>query len=282
MQSESVVHSPRLIHNGVLRDAGSACLLVTDGAIVCGQGVFETLAAYEGKPFLVQAHLNRLRHAASVLDLRCPTDADLIGAMDAALTANGLQASAKARLRITLTSPPGGLSWFVEASLPPRHPEAAKVITIPFARNERGALAGLKTINYGENVVALNLARLAGADEAIFGNTRDELCEGTWANVFVYRDGQYLTPPLSSGCLPGVTRALVLDLCRDLGLGGRECAIPLPSLSGIDGAFLTSSLREIQRISSVDGRELAEPPGFSRLKEAFRDFVGRHPGETAP
>ena len=281
MQSEPAAKTFFLIHNGVLRDAGNACITMTDGAIIQGQGAFETLASYRGRPFMVSAHLERLRHTASALDLVCPSDDDLIDAMETALQANGLESIEKARLRITLTSPLCGESWFVEASLPPDHPESAKVITSPWVRNERGALAGLKTINYGENVVALKLARGGGADEVLFGNTRDELCEGAWANVFVYHDGLYLTPPLSSGCLPGVTRAVVLGLFRDLGFAVRECAIPLGKLSQIEGAFLTSSLRELQWISSLDDRALSEPPCFATLKPAFRDLVAKHMNQTA-
>ncbi len=273
MQSEPAVSSSRLIHNGVLSDAGDPCLAITDRAIVRGQGAFETLAVYGGRPFMTQAHLDRLRRAAVTLELNCPPEPDLIEAMDVLLRANGLQETPRARLRITLTSPADGAGWVVEASPAPFHPAMTRVITIPFVRNERGALSGLKTINYGENVVATRLAREAGADEALFGNTRDELCEGTWSNVFVYRDGRYLTPPLSSGCLPGVTRALVLDLLGHLGLPVLETAIPLGDLNDVEGAFLTSSIREIQRISSIDGRELAEPPCFAALKEAFAEFV---------
>jgi branched-chain amino acid aminotransferase len=279
MHSEPAVLSPFLIHNGVLRKAGEEVLSIRDGAPASGQGAFETIAAYSGQPFLAPAHLARLRRAAERLDLNCPSDADLVAAMKTLLTANQLSALVKARIRITLTSPvAGGPSWFVEAGAAPPHRERARVVTIPFARNERSALAGLKTINYGENVVAMRHAREAGADEALFGNTRDELCEGTWSNVFLYLNGAWLTPPLSSGCLPGVTRAVVLDLGRTLGLEMREAATPLAELPGVESAFLTSSLREIQAISAIDGRELVEAPSLSRLREAFAAFVSR---ETA-
>lgn len=281
MQNESATQASFLVHNGILCDATAARPAMTDGALIRGQGAFETLAAYRGKPFLVSAHLDRLRHTAEVLDLICPPDADLIEAMKTVLRVNGLAAIAKVRIRITLTSPPQGESWFVEASLPPEHKEDARVITIPYVRNERGALTGLKTINYGENVVALKLARASGADEVLFGNTRDELCEGAWANVFVCLSGRIITPPLSSGCLPGVTRAAVIDLSRDLGFGVAERAIPMAELPMIDGAFFTSSLREIQWISRLNGRDLAEPPPLATLKPAFRALVAHHLDKTA-
>jgi len=285
MQSETPAPLSNLIHNGVLCHAPEARVPVTDRAIRWGQGVFETLAAYDGRPFLTESHLKRLRQAAGILDLHCPCDTILIEAMDFVLQSSGLDVAGSSRLRLTLTSPtetqgnpPSGPleSWFVESSPLPNHPERAAVITIPFVRNDRSALTGLKTINYGENVIALKLARESGADEALFANTRDLLCEGTWSNVFVYHEGTYLTPPLSSGCLPGVTRALVLDLCRDLGITVREVDFPMGRLAEIEGAFLTSSLREIQVISSLDGRPLNDPPGVALIKAAYRAQVERY------
>ena len=91
-------------------------------------------------------------------------------------------------------------------------PGPTDVATVPWPRNERGALAGLKTISYGENVVALHYARERGATEAVFANLAGNLCEGTGTNVFVCIDGRVLTPPLSAGCLAGVTRDLILEL----------------------------------------------------------------------
>jgi branched-chain amino acid aminotransferase len=285
MQSEIPSSLSNLIHNGVLCHAPEARVAMTDGAIRWGQGVFETLAAYDGRPFLTESHLERLRQAAGMLDLHCPFDTILIEAMDSVLQSSGLDVAGRSRLRITLTSPtewrstpPSGPpeSWFIEASPLSNHPERAAVVTIPFVRNDRSALTGLKTINYGENVIALKLARESGADEALFANTRDLLCEGTWSNIFVHHEGTYLTPPLSSGCLPGVTRALVLDLCRDLGITVREVDFPMGRLAEIEGAFLTSSLREIQIISSLNGRPLNDPPGVALIKAAYRTQVERY------
>lgn len=264
-----------LIHNGALLENAAAGVAINDGAITCGQGAFETLAAYEGHPFLVEEHLQRLKQTAAALGLACPADDTLTESIATVLAANGLETAAKARVRITLTAPLAGESWFVEATLPPAHPASARLITIPYVRNERGALAGLKTINYGENVVAMQLARNAGADEALFGNTRDQLCEGTWSNVFLHVDGAYLTPPLSSGCLPGVTRRLVLEILKELAIPWVEADFSMADLGQVNGAFLTSSLREIQPVASLDGRPFQSPPGLDQLKAAFCNRVAQ-------
>lgn len=261
-----------LVHNGEVRPSDALLLPAGDGLAAYGTGAFETLAAYRGRPFLAEAHLARLRHAAGVLRLPCPEDAALREAMDTALAANQLQETAQCRIRITLSSPADtSPCWWVEATPCPPHAATARVITSPvFVRNERSPLAGLKITHGGDSILAQRLAREAGADEALFANTRDELCEGAWSNVFVALDGRWLTPPLDSGCLPGVTRALVLELFRELGLTVEEATLSTARLDRVESAFLTSSLREIQPISSIDGRSLAIPALLGDLQAAYR------------
>jgi branched-chain amino acid aminotransferase len=132
-------------------------------------------------------------------------------------------------------------------------PPTAAIVTVPWPRNERGVLAGLKTTSYADNVIAYTYAQERGGDEALFSNTRDNLCEGTGTNVFVVVDGTLVTPPLSAGCLAGVTRELLLEL----GLGIEERDVAMASLPTVDEAFLTSSTRDVQPIASIDGRTLA-------------------------
>ena len=148
---------------------------------------------------------------------------------------------------------------------------------MPWPRNERGATAGLKTISYAENVRALAYAHDHGASEAIFLNTRAELCEATGSNVFVVADGTVRTPPGTAGCLLGVTRALVLELGPELGLAIVEATLAPDALAHADEAFLTSSTREVQAISHVDGVSLPIAPGPTtlRLAAAFSELVAR-------
>ena len=115
-------------------------------------------------------------------------------------------------------------------------------------RATSAALAGLKTISYAENVVALHYARERGATEAVFANLAGNLCEGTGTNVFLRIGGRLVTPPLSAGCLAGVTRALVLELTD-----ASEDDLPLAALADADEAFLTSTTRDVQPIRAIDG-----------------------------
>jgi branched-chain amino acid aminotransferase len=269
--------------NGVLLEADAARISPFDHGLLVGDGVFETIRVYDGQPFAWRRHLDRLAHSAAGLDLAVPDRADLRAAADAVLRANQL---AEARLRITIT---GGLAplgsergespptVIVAATEVRSHPATVEVVVVPWVRNERSAVAGLKTISYAENVRALAYARERGAGEAVFANTRGELCEATGSNVFLVRDGAVFTPPEASGCLLGVTRALVLELCGELGIECTEQTLPVVALVQADEAFLTSTVREVQPITAVDGRSVLRAPGdiTRQLAAAFTDLVTR-------
>lgn len=147
---------------------------------------------------------------------------------------------------------------------------------MPWTRNERGALTGLKTTSYAENVVALARAHEHGATEALFGNTVGQLCEGTGSNVFVVLGGEIHTPPLHSGCLAGITRHLVAEWT-----GAKETDLPLDVLREADEIFLTSTLRDVQAVHRVDDRELSAAPGPVTAK-AMRIFDERSAADIDP
>ena len=192
--------------DGALVEEHEARVSPFDHGLLTGDGVFETLRVYRGEPYCWTRHYERLARSASGLGLAIPPSAGLRRAALEVIEANGLT---DARLRITLTGGPSPLgsergrvtpTLIVAASaLPPPGPAPPiEVITVPWPRNERGALSGLKTISYGENVRALAEAKEAGAGEALFPNTRGELCEGTGTNVFVVTGGVLRTPPQES------------------------------------------------------------------------------------
>ncbi|MGH9225886.1 MAG: aminotransferase class IV [Acidimicrobiales bacterium] len=264
--------------NGRLVAVEEASISPFDHGLLTGDGVFETLRVYGGVAFAARRHLGRLARSVSILGLPMPDPAVLIEAMAAVAAANGL---GDGRLRITVT---GGVSplgsgrgsgpptVLVAAGPLAQWAPATDVVVVPWPRNERGALAGAKTISYGENVVALAFAHERGADEAVFANTAGNLCEGTGTNVFVTVDGQLITPPLSAGCLAGVTRDLLTELVDVV-----EKDVPVEALAEADEAFLTSSTREVQPIATVDGRRLAAAPGPLTVgaAEAYRALVAR-------
>ncbi|GBQ01747.1 4-amino-4-deoxychorismate lyase [Streptomyces spongiicola] len=262
----------RIWVNGGLRDAGEAVVSVFDHGLTVGDGVFETVKATGGSPFALTRHLDRLTRSARGLGLPDPDHDEVRHACRAVLEANPMPLG---RLRITYT---GGLSplgsdrggkspsLVVALAATTRRPDGTAVITVPWTRNERGALAGLKTTSYAENVVALTRARERGASEALFANTLGRLCEGTGSNVFVVVDGQLFTPPVTSGCLAGITRALTAEWT-----GAQEADLPMDVLERAEEIFLTSTTRDVQAVHRVDDRELPGAPGPLTAK-AMRIF----------
>jgi branched-chain amino acid aminotransferase len=122
-------------------------------------------------------------------------------------------------------------------------------------------LAGIKSTSYSENLLALEEAQARGAGEAILANTREQLCEGATSNVFIVEGGVVMTPPLTSGCLAGVMRELVIEWCQAHALPHREEPLPMEVLRTCQEAFLTSSLRGIQAVEEIDGRQIGAPGG---------------------
>ncbi len=253
--------------DGKLVRADEAGVSPFDHGLLVGDGVFETLRVYGGVPFAWTRHHQRLVRSAAGLGLTTPGSQELRAAVDAVLAANDLT---DGRVRLTVTGGPSPLGsergdgppTVIVVAAPARPwPPTVGVVIVPWCRNEHGAVAGLKTTSYAENVRALAYARERDAGEAIFLNTRGELCEATGSNVFVVRDGVVRTPPSDSGCLLGVTRALVLELCAANGITAEKTVLDRAALGDADEAFLTSSTREVQPIGVVDGSRVAECAG---------------------
>jgi len=265
--------------DGRLVDPAEPSLAVVDHGVTVGDGVFETTKLVDGHPFALTRHLARLDRSVAGLGLP-PVDHDRIhDGVKAVLGA--AEPIAFGRLRITLTGGLGplgsdrndsGLTYIVTSVAQARPAASGKITVVPWTRNERGATAGLKTTSYAENVIALAAAKKAGAMEAVFANTRGELCECTGSNVFVVmpeRDGVVLTPPGDSGLLRGITRGLVLEWGREAGVEIREEAMPLSVLTTADEVFLTSSIKDVFPVHAVDDRELGPGPVTARLAAVF-------------
>lgn len=260
--------------NGEILDDEDASVSALDHGVTVGDGVFETMRVHRGFPFARRRHLDRMERSASGLGLRLPPRDLLERALEEVIAAHGED---DGRLRLTVTGgigpagsgrgdgPPTVLA--VMCPLDPL-PDTVAVVTVPWTRNENSPLAGLKTTSYGENVVALARAREAGAGEAIFGNTKGELCEGTGTNIAVLVDGELVTPPLSSGCLAGVTRALAIEHC-----GLVERTVPLSVLETAEEACLLGTTREVHPITSIDGRAIEVGERTAAARAAFRALV---------
>jgi branched-chain amino acid aminotransferase len=239
-------------------------VLRADDHALVGDGAFEAIKVVDGRPFAVTRHLARLQRSLQPLGIELDLDA-VRAAIDALMTTPQASVS-PSWLRITVTAgsaPMGtgsvGARPTIVAAVAPmaRWRATAAVAIAPWARNERGATTGLKTISYAENVIAYRWAHERGVDEVIFANTQGDLCEGTGSNVVVAAEGRLVTPTLAAGCLPGVTRELLLEWLPDLD----ELDVPIGALATAAEAFLTSTSRNVHPIATVDGCALGAAPG---------------------
>ena len=261
------------INGETLSDPSAPAVAVTDHGLTVGDGVFEAVKVVGGRPFALTRHLERLARSARGLGLPEPDDDVVRRGIAAVLAGHDLPLR---RLRITYTGGPAPMgsgrgdappTLIVAADALGEWPATTAVATVPWPRNERGALAGLKTTSYAENVVALAAARARGASEAVFANLAGHLCEGTGSNVFYVVDGELRTPTLASGCLAGVTRGLVLEW-----YGGREVDEPIGLLERASEVFLVSTTRDVQGVSRWDDRELPAPgPVTAEVAAVWRE-----------
>ena len=229
-------------------------LSVTDHGVTVGDGVFEAVKVVDGRPFALTRHL-RAHGAARRPAWACPTlpADDVRRGMAAVLDGLDLPLG---KLRITYTGGAGAARlaaaatgrrpWWWPPTCSSRRRAEASAVSVPWPRNERGALAGLKTTSYAENVVALAYARERGGTEAVFANLAGHLCEGTGSNVFYVVGGELRTPSLASGCLAGITRALLLEW-----YGAREVDEPIEVLEDAEEILLVSTTRDVQARDQV-------------------------------
>src|SRR5690606_24800379 len=266
------------VNGEILAEPTKPAVSVTDHGFTVGDGVFEAVKVVDGQPFALTRHLDRLGRSAHGLGLPA-VDTELVRAGVAAVLAE--EPPALGRLRITVTGGPapmgsgrGDAEPTLVVAVSPMDPPAPDValVTVPWPRNERGALAGLKTTSYAENVVALAHATERGADEAIFANLAGDLCEGTGTNVFYATDGVLRTPTLASGCLAGVTRALLLQWLAEAGVAAVEEDAPVGVLAGADEVFVVSTTRDVQPVRRVDDRTWAGVgPLTAQAQQVWRD-----------
>jgi branched-chain amino acid aminotransferase len=269
--------------NGQRVGHGTSSISALDHGVTVGDGVFETCRLLDGVPFALTRHAARLDRSMAGLGLPAADHAVIDAGVKAVLAGDPI---AFGRLRYTVTAGAGPLgsdrdvsplTYIVSAGPQPPNPASGKVAVVPWTRNERSATAGLKTTSYAENVVALAFAQERGAVEALFANTAGNLCECTGSNVFVVVDGEILTPDLASGPLAGVTRALVIQWCRQEGLTVRDEPLPMSILERAHEVFITSSTKDVLPVHAIDDRLLAVPgPVTARAAEIFSRLSREH------
>jgi branched-subunit amino acid aminotransferase/4-amino-4-deoxychorismate lyase len=256
--------------------------------LLYGDAVFETVRAYDGRLFLWQQHLRRL--TASLRAFRIPVPrADLADAARRVVAARGL---ADAAVRITVTRGTGEglvatsalvpnvvvMARSVPVELTAQRERGVGVLLLPFGRGHGGITDGHKTNAYLSAVLGKTRAAERRAFEGLYVEQDGMISEGTTSNVFAVRDGRLLTPPLEAGCLPGVTRQVILHIAAEEGLTYDTMALQASTLHELDEVFLTASTLEVMPVVRVDRQRVAtgKPGTITRLlQERYHAFVKR-------
>jgi branched-chain amino acid aminotransferase len=252
--------------DGQVGPAGEARISVTDEGLLRGDGAFEVMRLYAGRPFALRDHLDRLRHSCEGLRLDADHDA-LEGELSALLDASG---SVEGLLRVVLTR--GGRRIAMVEPLPER-PPTARVGTVSFAPGR--ILDGLKTLSYAGNMLAGRLAKERGFDEALLVTPHGRVLEGPTWTFFWVEGGKLFTPPLEDRILASITRARLLEEC-DVAQG--SCT--LDDLRAAEEAFIASTVREVMPIAVIDDIELPAAPG-PVTQDAHARFQARVERELA-
>ncbi|MGZ8650283.1 MAG: aminotransferase class IV [Solirubrobacteraceae bacterium] len=252
--------------DGVIGPAAETQISITDEGLLRGDGAFEVLRLYDGRPFALDEHIERLRRSCEGLRLAADLDAlrtDIAALLEAGGSHEGL-------LRLVLTR--GGRRIAILEPLPPR-PQSARVATITFAPGR--VLDGLKTLSYAANMLAGRLARERGFDEALFVTPHGRVLEGPTWTFFWVRDGALLTPPLEDRILASITRTYLIEECD-----AAEAPCTLDDVRVADEAFVASTVREVMPITAVDDIVLPQAPG-PVTRDAHERFRARVRGELA-
>ena len=251
--------------NDRLVEQAQATVSVRDRGFTSGDGVFETIKVVDGRPFALTRHLDRLANSIRIVGLAHPGDSFLRDAVAQTLAANAVHVGSLGRMRITLSagdpsvaasvpSRSGGVTLVITVDSQRPHPTSVSVMTVPWPHNEHGPLVGAKTTSYADNLAVLERVRARGFDEALIADTSGRVCEATTANVLLGVDGDLITPTLATGCLPGVTRALLIEW----GIA-QEQDLSFAAAADASELLLSSSTRNLIPADLLDQTRLPAP-----------------------
>jgi branched-chain amino acid aminotransferase len=249
-------------------DSLTNCVSANDRGLLLGDGLFETIRAYQGKTLFLKQHWERLLKGVALLEIPVMFNLDKIENVILELLTKNHLTLQDARIRLTLTR-----GHKLNGLLPLETPEPTLIITVAsyksdsninniivstIKRNEFSPLSNIKSLNYLDNILALQEAKRNVADEALLFNTRDHLACATTANVFMVKDNTLYTPPLKDGALPGIMRNQIFILAEALKIKIEESSINLEQLKTTDEIFLTNSLVGVRPVSCFYGKGLSQ------------------------
>jgi branched-chain amino acid aminotransferase len=271
-----------VFHNGRILPVSEARLSPGQAGLLSGFGLFTTLRVFRGEPFAFERHWRRLEKDAGRTHTPFPLEASkVLASLRELIRRNDVR---EGTARIYAIHNKFGF-WQSDEPLPeidllmctaglPSYHEPARLGIAEHSRHAASPLAGVKATSWLLNVWTLQAAQRSGFDEEVLLNERGEVAECTAANIFCARSGKVFTPPLSSGCLEGVTRGVLLDLAPSTGIEIEEKTLRLADFFAADEVFITSTNRSLLGISEIDGHQFPGAPG--RITRTLEESFGRH------
>ena len=280
-----------LLHNQDILDAHQKSLTAGQVGLLNGWGVFSTIRVQEGVLFAFERHWDRMQRDAARMHVPFPTDRDGVRAQLSRLVE--ANSAWNATLRVAVVRNRGGL--FEGPDLDRDFELIAFTANInawgnsvrltikPHGRHAQNEFAGTKVLSWAQNLTWYEEAHQKGFDEVILLNERGEVCECTSANLFIARGNEVFTPPLHSGCLPGVTRALLLEEVRVPGITAAEKTLLPQDLENADQVFITSTTRDFLPVSEIEGLRVRNSGQIvASLTRAFENFRESYVKRSAP
>jgi len=277
-----------VFHNEQLLPIEKVRLSPGQAGVICGWGLFTTLRIVDGEAFAFERHWRRLEKDASIIRMPVPYAGPRVRVnLQEVIRANGVTEGCA---RIYLVYNHVGF-WRSDETMPavdlviytaplPMYREPVRLALREHGRHAASPLAGVKTISWLMNVWSVAEAQKDGFDEVILLNERGEVAECTAANVYVVKGDVIFTPPLSSGCLEGVTRGVLFEIAGEAGVGVKEQVLRPEDLYGADEVFISSTNRNVIGVGEIAGNALAGAPGpvTKRVDEAFEAYVKEYVG----
>ena len=271
--------------NGDFIEEEEANISVFDRGFMYGDGVFETLRIYNGKPFLFDRHIGRLSHGLGSLFIGDKYSfSEYLEHTRELIEENNVTEGV---LRIQATRGPGKrgysttgnydptvlISLHEAPNVDPNNASPVKLATSIQVLSDHDPFSTLKTTNKLANIVALREAEKAGMDDALLTNHNGNITEASGSNVFWVKGNALFTPPVSSGCLSGITRGMILELAITMNLPTAQQDITPTQLGDAESVFLTNSVREIQPVIQIDGKSITISPLIAKLHGVYRKAV---------
>jgi branched-chain amino acid aminotransferase len=277
-----------ILHNGAIREASERVLSPSQVGLLSGWGVFSTLRVADGALFAFERHWARIARDAAALHVPLPPDSEAVRRSLLELVEANRAYNSTLRLVIVRNSggmwsgPAGGTPCDVMA-LTAESKNWGVGVNLAYVENARhaaGEFSGAKMLSWAPNLTWLESAQARGFDEVILLNERGEVAECTSANIFIANGSQVWTPPLASGCLPGVTREIILGGIETPGIEIGEKTLAPADLESADEVFITSTTRTLLPVLRIEGKPVG-PREHARtsVEAVFAAYVRRYVAE---